>query len=300
MKKETTANSLHPVKLDNYEKILKTNAVSVYLKEIDKIPLLTRDEEIELSEKAFKGNREAKEKLIISNLRFVVSIAKNYQSYGIPFSDLISEGNLGLITATDKFDYKKGFHFISYAIWWIKQSILKAIAEKSRMVRLPMNRSNELKQIRKFMDEYSKNFGEKPSYELISQNLSIEKAEVKKMIDFSQSYTSLEDMTNDEKDSNMDDYISDSYFSSPGVNPDDIAIKSSLQEELKKALSKLPEREKKIIEYRFGLNGEDAHSLSAIGEKLNLTKERIRQIEEWVMSRLRQDNEIQFLYSYLN
>jgi len=289
------------LKLESFQRILKTNSISLYLKEIDRIPLLKRDEELLLSEKASKGEKEAKEKLIVSNLRFVVSIAKKYQGYGIPLSDLISEGNLGLITALNKFDYKKGFHFISYAIWWIKQSIMKAISEKSRMVRLPMNRMHELSDIWKFIEEYSQKNGKRPTDEMISAHLSIDKSEIKKMMEMSQGHSSLEEIfMEDENSQSNDEFVTDSLFVETDNHPEDIVMKSALQENIDKLLSRLPQRERKILEYRFGLHGEEPQSLSSIGEKLNLTKERIRQIEQWAINQIRSYKESAYLYAYLN
>jgi RNA polymerase primary sigma factor len=285
--------------LQSYERMLKTNSVSLYLKAIDKIPLLNRDEEIELSKRNAAGDLEAKEKLIISNLRFVVSIAKKYQGYSIPLSDLISEGNLGLITAIEKFDYKRGFHFISYAIWWIKQSIMKAISDKSRMVRLPMNRTNELMHIWKFIEEFTKNNGKKPTEEVIAKNMNMNRKDVKKILEMSQSHSSLDDLYFDENN-HGEKNLCDSYFSEKICHPEDYVIKNTLQEGIDKILSKLPDREKRIIEYRFGLNGEEPQSLSSIGDKLHLTKERIRQIEEWALTQLKTYKESQYLYTYLN
>lgn len=286
-------------KLDSFSRILNTNSISVYLKEIDKIPLLSREEELAHSKKAAKGNRKSKEMLIVSNLRFVVSIAKKYQGYGIPLGDLISEGNLGLIHAVDRFDYKKGFHFISYAIWWIKQSIMKAISDKSRMVRLPMNRTHELLQIRDYIETYTKDQGKRPTDEKIASELGMEKAEVKKIMDLSQNHSSLDDIYTNE-DMSSEDYVTESYFNSSEKTPDDVVMQTTLQEGIDKVLNKLPEREKKIIEYRFGLNGEEPQSLSSIGEKMNLTKERIRQIEQWAILQIKGFQESKFLYSYLN
>ncbi len=296
MKKESK-NEKVELRYDRIDKFLKTNAVSLYLKEIDKIPLLTRNQELELSKRAAAGDSEAVEKLIVSNLRFVVSIAKKYQGFGIPLSDLISEGNLGLIAAIDKFDYKKGFHFISYAIWWIRQSIMKALSEKSRMVRLPMNRTNELMHIWKYIEEYSKKFGKRPSDEIIAEHLCINRNDVKKILEISQAHSSLEDLFYDEDNGSSEDIIQDSQ---DDKRPDDLAIKSSLKEMIQNLLKKLPEREKRIIEYRFGLNGEEPQSLSSIGEKLNLTKERIRQIEQGAINQIRNYKESSYLFSYLN
>lgn len=281
----------------NVERYLKNNSISLYLKEIDKFPLLTFEEEKELAKRIEKGDKKAKEKLILSNLRFVVSVAKKYQGFGIPLSDLISEGNLGLITAAERFDYRKGYHFISYAIWWIRQAILKAISEKSRMVRMPMNRTNELIQIWKFSEEYAKKYGKKPSESVLSKNLSIDKEDIKKILDMSQNYSSIEELFGNE-DNNPEEHIHNAYLNS-SFHPEEKVVDMSLKESINKLLNYLPERERKIIEYRFGLNGKEPHSLSAIGEKMNLTKERIRQIEQWALEQLRKQEEIKGLYAYL-
>lgn len=286
-------------KLDSFSRILNTNSISVYLKEIDKIPLLNREEELYHSKKAARGNRKSKEMLIVSNLRFVVSIAKKYQGFGIPLGDLISEGNLGLIHAVDRFDYRKGFHFISYAIWWIKQSIMKAISDKSRMVRLPMNRTHELLQIRSYIESYTKDQGKRPTDDQISGELGIDKVDVKKIMDLSQNHSSLDEVYQNE-DATGENFMAEAYFNSDEKTPDDVVMQSTLQEGIDKVLKKLPEREKKIIEYRFGLNGEEPQSLSSIGAKMNLTKERIRQIEQWAITQIKGFQESKYLYSYLN
>lgn len=290
----------HCVELEKVGKMLRQNSVSLYLKEIDKIPLLTRDQEIAVSKKAAKGDRKAKEILIVSNLRFVVSVAKKYQGYGLPLSDLISEGNLGLIQAVDRFDYKRGFHFISYAIWWIKQSILKAISDKSRMVRIPMNRTHELTRIREYMDDYSQAYGRKPTDREIAKHLGLDRKDVKKVLEMSQNHSSLEQIFSDEDGGVSFDTVSDSLFTDDSGGPDDIVLQNALREQIGNVLSKLPEREKKIIEYRFGLNGEEPQSLSSIGERMNLTKERIRQIEQWAIGQIQNFGESRALYAYLN
>lgn len=285
--------------LSTYTRILSRNSVSMYLKEIEKIPLLSRDQEVSIAQRAAEGDEKAKETLIISNLRFVVSVAKKYQGNGIPLSDLISEGNIGLITAADKFDYKRGYHFISYAVWWIKQAIMKAISEKSRMVRLPMNRANELMMIGKFIERYTKETGEQPNDDIISKELSIEKTEIKKIRDIAASQSSLEDIFSD-NESNSEHYITDKDSEYDRHHPDNAVIYSSLKENIDSLLSKLTPREKDIIEYRFGLNGKEPESLNKIGKRMNLTKERIRQIEKVAIEQIRKSTESQALYSYLN
>ena len=283
---------------NGFERLLKKNSVAVYLKAIDKIPLLSRSEETELAKKAAAGDTEARQKLIVSNLRFVVSIAKKYQGHGVPLSDLISEGNLGLVTAVAKFDYKRGIHFISYAVWWIKQSIMKALSEKSRMVRLPMNRANELLKISKFIDTYSKKNGKRPTDTVIAKEFSMQKDEIKKLLDISAGHSSIEDMS-ENGDWNFVSPISENGELN-GEHPDTQVIQSSLRENIDKMLGKLSDRERSIIEYRFGLNGHEPQSLSKIGNKLNLTKERIRQIEKAAMEQIRVSSDARHLHVYLN
>ncbi|MFN4217265.1 MAG: RNA polymerase sigma factor RpoD/SigA [Brevinematales bacterium] len=281
------------------ELVSHSDTLSLYLKEIEKIPLLSREEEKELGERILKGDKEARDRLVLANLRFVVSVAKKYQGLGLSMTDLISEGNLGLIEAANRFDYKRGFHFISYAVWWIRQSILKAISEKGRMVRLPMNRNNQLMQVWKYINEYTQQNGKEPSIDSISEAMQIEKNEILKLLDMSQSGTGLEQMLPEDSDMSLDEIVEKSYFDLNTVVPEETVIQDSLRENINRILSKFPERERKILEYRFGLNGEEPHSLSEVGEKLNLTKERIRQIEKNIMMMLRQDSDMAHLYSYL-
>lgn len=275
---------------------LDVSSLSVYLREINKIPLLTRTEEVELARKAAKEDQDAKDKLIQANLRFVVNVAKKYQNQGLTLSDLISEGNLGLITAVDKFDVEKGYHFISYAVWWIKQSILKAICEKSRMIRLPLNRANELLQIEKVKREIGSNKDGEADIEEIADFLDMDKSRINDLINASKEFVSLETPLSSDKDANT---ISDLMEDTKGADPEGILIDSTLQESIEKVLSTLTEKESNVIRYRFGLNGERPHSLKEIGDKYNLTKERIRQIEKKAISRLRHPTRSQKLQSYM-
>jgi len=275
---------------------LDVSSLSVYLREINKIPLLTRKEEVELARAAAKGAQSAKEKLIKANLRFVVNVAKKYQNQGLTLSDLISEGNLGLITAVDKFDVEKGYHFISYAVWWIKQSILKAICEKSRMIRLPLNRANELLQIEKVKREIGSNKDGEADIEEIADFLDMDKSRINDLINASKEFVSLETPLSSDKDANT---ISDLMEDTKGANPEGVLINNTLQDSIESVLSTLTEKESNVIRYRFGLNGERPHSLKEIGDKYNLTKERIRQIEKKAISRLRHPTRSQKLQSYI-
>jgi RNA polymerase primary sigma factor len=275
---------------------LDVSSLSVYLREINKIPLLTRAEEINLARSAAKGFQDAKDKLIKANLRFVVNVAKKYQNQGLTLSDLISEGNLGLITAVDKFDVEKGYHFISYAVWWIKQSILKAICEKSRMIRLPLNRANELLQIEKVKREIGSNKDGEADIDEIADFLDMDKSRINDLINASKEFVSLETPLSSDKDANT---ISDLMEDTKGADPEEVLINNTLQDSIEEVLSTLTEKESNVIKFRFGLNGERPHSLKEIGDKYNLTKERIRQIEKKAISRLRHPIRSQKLQSYI-
>jgi RNA polymerase primary sigma factor len=275
---------------------LDVSSLSVYLREINKIPLLTRAEEIDLARRAAKGLQDAKDKLIKANLRFVVNVAKKYQNQGLTLSDLISEGNLGLITAVDKFDVEKGYHFISYAVWWIKQSILKAICEKSRMIRLPLNRANELLQIEKVKREIGSNKDGEADIDEIADFLDMDKSRINDLINASKEFVSLETPLSSDKDANT---ISDLMEDTKGADPEEILINNTLQDSIEEVLSTLTDKESNVIKFRFGLNGERPHSLKEIGDKYNLTKERIRQIEKKAISRLRHPIRSQKLQSYI-
>lgn len=275
---------------------LDVSSLSVYLREINKIPLLTREEEVNLAKNARDGSQDAKDKLIQANLRFVVNVAKKYQNQGLTLSDLISEGNLGLITAVDKFDVDKGYHFISYAVWWIKQSILKAICEKSRMIRLPLNRANELLQIEKVKREIGSNKDGEADIEEIADFLDMDKSRINDLINASKEFVSLETPLSSDKDANT---ISDLMEDTKGADPEEVLIDQTLQDSIENVLSTLTTKESNVIRYRFGLNGERPHSLKEIGDKYNLTKERIRQIEKKAISRLRHPSRSQKLKSYV-
>jgi RNA polymerase primary sigma factor len=275
---------------------LDESSLSIYLYEINAVSLLTREEEIQLGKEAKKGSEEAKHRLIVANLRFVVNVAKQYQNKGLSLSDLINEGNLGLITAVEKFDVDKGYHFISYAVWWIRQSILKAIGEKSRMIRLPLNRANELVLIEKAKDKIEKYKAGEADIEEIANYLAIDKNRVIDLINASRSMVSLEAPLSSEKDATT---ISDLIKDKRGDDPEQLIINRKLQESIEEVLSTLSEMESNVIKYRFGLEGRRPHSLKEIGNKYNLTKERIRQIEKKAISRLRHPTRRRKLESYV-
>jgi RNA polymerase primary sigma factor len=271
------------------------NILSIYLKEINNIPLLERDEEVELAKKAANGDNAAIKRLIESNLRFVVNVAKKYQNQGIPLSDLINEGNIGLINAIERYDVDKGYHFISYAVWWIRQAILKAIYEKSRTIRLPLNRANELIQIQKAQKEITSRKGEEPELKEIASLTQLDEQHISDLLSISRDMVSLETpIFADKNNSELGDFIEDADYKSPEQE----AVEGSLKDEINNVLLTLSKKEADIIEYRFGLNGKHPMSLKEIGDMYNLTKERIRQIEKKALERLRHPSRSKYLEAY--
>lgn len=272
------------------------NVLSIYLKEINRISLLTREEEDTYARASARGEKWAKDKLVQANLRFVVNVAKKYQNQGLPLSDLISEGNIGLMNAIERFDVDKGYHFISYAVWWIRQAILKAICEKSRMIRLPLNRANELVQIEKVRKEIQGRQGEDAEMKRIAKTLNMTAEHVADLINISRDLISLETPVYAEKDSSLlGDFIEDKGYQ----HPEHLIIENSLKSDINEVLGTLTEKEAEIIQYRFGLNGRSPLSLKEIGDRYSLTKERIRQIEKKALKRLQHPKRSQILESYL-
>lgn len=271
--------------------------LTMYLREINKIPLLTREEENELALKAKNGDSVAKNKIVNANLRFVITVAKKYQNHGLDLTDLISEGNLGLLTAIEKFDTTKGYHFISYAVWWIRQSILKAICEKSRMIRLPLNRANELVQIEKAKKTISSNMSEEEEIREIAGMLNMTENHVRDMINIARDMVSLDSAVrpNDSESSSVGEFIEDSMY----TRPEDEAINKSMKEDISKVLATLTDKEAEVLRYRFGLEGYKSMSLKEVGDVFNLTKERIRQIEKKAIKRLQHPTRAKRLASYI-
>ncbi len=258
--------------------------LAMYLNEIAKIPLLSREEENELALRAKNGDRQAKNKIVNANLRFVVNVAKKYQNHGMELTDLISEGNIGLMTAIDKFDITKGYHFISYAVWWIRQSILKAISEKGRAIRMPLNRVNEIVQIEKARKSLSGRKTEEQEFIEVAKMLKMDVSHVREMININREMLSLDANidSNDDSSDSLGNLIEDNRYG----NPVEKALNTAMKDDLNRAIDTLKPNEAKVIRFRYGLNNGKSMSLKEVGEKLNLTKERIRQIEKTALVRL--------------
>ncbi|QEJ97552.1 sigma-70 family RNA polymerase sigma factor [Treponema phagedenis] len=264
--------------------IATDNVLAGYLRDINKIPLLTLEEEVELATRAAEGDKAAKDKLIQANLRFVVNVAKKYQNQGLPLMDLISEGNIGLMNAADRFDVTKGYKFISYAVWWIRQSILKAICEKSRMIRLPLNRVGELIQIEKTRKEIRSTASEEEELKEVADILALDHDTVKMIVNIGREPVSLDaPLFDDAANGKMGDFIEDAQYEQPEAYMLDVSLKESID----KVINTLPKREAEILRYRFGLNGYKQLSLKDVGKIFNLTKERIRQIEKKSLEQLK-------------
>jgi RNA polymerase primary sigma factor len=283
--------------MSNTRRIRKTgeNALTTYFKEINKIAILTRSEEYALALRAREGDAVAREKIIQANLRFVINVAKKFHSRGLPLEDLVSEGNIGLIIALDHFNPEKGYRFISYAVWWIRQTILKAIGEKSRMIRLPQNKTQELLQIAKVREELLGELRAGPEADAIAQRLHCDRKSVAELLAISRDLLSLDaPVTIDDDVSSLEDFIEDGRE----IQPDQILVNGSLLEDVNRVMASLSQRESEILQSRFGLNGRTPLTLNAIGRMCKLTKERVRQIEKGALKRLRHPSQSRLLRAY--
>lgn len=273
----------------------ESQSLDKYLQEIGKVDLLTAEEEIELAIKIKEGDKKALEKLTKANLRFVVSVAKQYQNQGLSLGDLINEGNLGLIKAGKRFDETRGFKFISYAVWWIRQSILQALAEQSRIVRLPLNRVGALSKIGRAYSNLEQEFEREPSADELADELDMDVKEVTDTLKISSKHVSVDaPFAQGEENSLLDVMKNDEQPS-----PDNMLLSESLKTEIASALSSLPEREAEVLRLYYGIETEHAMTLEEIGEKFNLTRERVRQIKEKAIRRLRHASKSKHLRTYL-
>ena len=273
----------------------ESQSLDKYLQEIGKVDLLMADEEVELAQRIREGDQLALEKLTKANLRFVVSVAKQYQNQGLSLGDLINEGNLGLIKAAQRFDETRGFKFISYAVWWIRQSILQALAEQSRIVRLPLNRVGSLNKISKTFSELEQRFEREPSPEELAEVLEVTTSEVVDTLKISGRHVSMDAPFVQGEDNTLLDVLENDAE----VTPDQGLMNDSLRRDVQRALSTLTQREADVIALYFGLNGGHPMTLEEIGERFDLTRERVRQIKEKAIRRLRHTSRSKALKPYL-
>ncbi len=270
--------------------------VRMYLKEIGKVPLLTSDEEVVLARKMEQGDEEAKKKLAEANLRLVVSIAKRYVGRGMQLLDLIQEGNLGLMKAVEKFDYKKGYKFSTYATWWIRQAITRAIADQARTIRIPVHMVETINKLLRVSRQLLQELGREPTNEEIAEKMDIPVSKVREILKISQDPVSLETPIGEEEDSHLGDFIKDENITSPA----DAAAFVLMRDELNKVLGTLTDREQEVLRLRFGLEDGRARTLEEVGKEFNVTRERIRQIEAKALRKLRHPSRSRKLRDFLD
>ena len=269
--------------------------LAIYFNEINRIPMLTREQEESTARAAAAGNKTARENLVNANLRFVVSVAKKYQGLGLPLDDLISEGNVGLLSAVDRFDVEKGYHFISYAVWWIRQAIMSALYEKARMIRLPVNRATELVKIEKARKIIKSDYSTTEEIREIAELLDMEQDHVMELINISREILSLDNPVSDDGLLSLKDSIEDNQY----IAPDKFAEHRSMESDIEYVLDTLSADEADIIRRHYGIGQYEPMSLKDIGKRYNLSKERIRQIEEKAISRLRNPKRRNKLQAYV-
>jgi len=272
-----------------------SKSLDKYLQEISKVDLLSAGEEIELAKKIKTGNRKAFERLVNSNLRFVVTVAKQYQNQGFSLGDLINEGNVGLIKAARRFDETRGFKFISYAVWWIRQSILQALGEQGRVVRLPLNRIGILSKIRKINSEFEQTHGREPTAAEVAEKLKVSGSDINDALQISGKNISIDAPVKIGDENSLLSLLTNTIHPAP----DDSLIRNSLRLEINNSLKALTERESEVLKLYFGLDCEHALTLEDIGEKFHLTRERVRQIKEKAIRRLRHKKRSESLRKYL-
>ena len=293
---EPTEEELENIEMAVPDGVSIEDPVRMYLKEIGKVPLLTAEEEIELAKRMELGDQEAKKRLAEANLRLVVSIAKRYVGRGMLFLDLIQEGNLGLIKAVEKFDYRKGYKFSTYATWWIRQAITRAIADQARTIRIPVHMVETINKLIRVSRQLLQELGREPTPEEIAEEMNMPVDRVREILKISQEPVSLETPIGEEEDSHLGDFIQDDNVPVPA----DAAAFTLLKEQLVEVLSTLTDREQKVLRLRFGLDDGRARTLEEVGKEFNVTRERIRQIEAKALRKLRHPSRSRKLKDYLD
>lgn len=274
----------------------ESQSLEKYLQEIGKVDLLTPDDEVDLAQRIKQGDQAALERLTKANLRFVVSVAKQYQNQGLSLSDLINEGNLGLIKAAQRFDETRGFKFISYAVWWIRQSILQALAEQSRIVRLPLNKVGSLNKINKAFSELEQAFEREPTAEELAEVLELQTSEVETTLGVAARHVSMDAPFVEGEDNSLLDVLENG---NTARTDEKLEYRDSLRSEIERSLSTLSERQKDVIKLYFGIGVDHPMSLEDIGEKFDLTRERVRQIKDKAINKLRTTSRSKLLKAYL-
>ena len=293
---EPTEEELENIEFSVPDGVSIEDPVRMYLKEIGKVPLLSADEEVELAKKMETGNLDARKRLAEANLRLVVSIAKRYVGRGMLFLDLIQEGNLGLIKAVEKFDYRKGYKFSTYATWWIRQAITRAIADQARTIRIPVHMVETINKLIRVSRQLLQELGREPTPEEIAKEMDMSVERVREILKISQEPVSLETPIGEEEDSHLGDFIQDDNVPVPA----DAAAFTLLKEQLVEVLSTLTDREQKVLRLRFGLDDGRARTLEEVGKEFNVTRERIRQIEAKALRKLRHPSRSRKLKDYLD
>jgi RNA polymerase primary sigma factor len=284
----------------NYTDDISDDSVRMYLREIGKIPLLTFEEETELAKRSLEGDRKAKDRMAEANMRLVVSIAKRYSGRGLDLLDLIQEGNTGLLRAVDKFDPEKGFKFSTYATWWIRQAITRAIADQARTIRIPVHMVETINKLMRTQRRMTQELNREPTDEELAKELDMDIEKIQYITKIKQDITSLDAgigrNSDDGEDSTLGDFIEDE----DSASPEESAATQLLKEQVREVLSSLSDREQKIIEMRFGLNGTKSHTLEEVGLEFAVTRERIRQIEAKALMKLRKHKDSKKLHEYLD
>ena len=279
--------------LDNFE---INDPMKIYLKDIGSVPLLSFEEEIELAKQIEQGDQKAKDSLSEANLRLVVSVAKRYMGRGLSLMDLIQEGNIGLIRAVDKYDYRKGNKFSTYATWWIRQAITRAIADQSRTIRIPVHMVETINRLQRVSKELQQNYNREATFEEIAKSMDIDQAKVQEIFQYAQEPVSLEAPVGDEEDNVLSDFIKDDHV----VSPHEAASYEVLKLQMNEALSLLTEREAEVLKLRYGIETGQEMTLEEIGKEFNVTRERIRQIESKALNKLRKKTKSNKLIDFLS
>ena len=284
----------------NYTDDISDDSVRMYLREIGKIPLLTFEEETELAKRSLEGDRKAKDRMAEANMRLVVSIAKRYSGRGLDLLDLIQEGNTGLLRAVDKFDPEKGFKFSTYATWWIRQAITRAIADQARTIRIPVHMVETINKLMRTQRRMTQELNREPTDEELAKELDMDIEKIQYITKIKQDITSLDAGIGRDSDDGEDSTLGDFIEDEDSASPEESAATQLLKEQVREVLSSLSDREQKIIEMRFGLNGTKSHTLEEVGLEFAVTRERIRQIEAKALMKLRKHQDSKKLHEYLD